>query len=138
MGRRNNPPHPLIRDHGRRLLENFRIDVLLFYLRLTFLGGLGVKSAENRLTFLAPAFGALVLLFFPILYRKGKGILLAAILALELVVWHSHASFQIFLLCPPVSRRTPDLAIRLPQPENRLPIRILFLPASKTVDRWGF
>jgi hypothetical protein len=102
------------------------MDVLLFHLRLTFFGGLGVKSAENRLTFLAPAFGALVLLFFPILYRKGKGILLAAILALELVVWHSRASFQIFVRWPPVSRRTPDPAIWFPWPENRFPIRISF------------
>ena len=74
------------------------MDALLFHLRLTFFGSLGVKSAENRLTFLAPAFGALVLLFFPILYRKGKGILLAAILALELVVWHLVPPFK-YLCC---------------------------------------
>ena len=66
--------------------------------RLTFFGGLGIKAAEDRLALLASALGAFVLLLFPVFHRKGEGILLAAILALELVVGHWLASFQMFML----------------------------------------
>ena len=89
------------------------MDVLL-YLGLAFPGSLGEKPAEHRLPLFAPAFGALVLLFFPLFYGKKEGILFAAILALELIVRHRRASFQIFMLWTPVPRSTPDLDLRLP------------------------
>jgi hypothetical protein len=92
MGRRNNPSHPLILDFGLRNFENFKMDVLLYW-GLAFSGGLDKKTAEHRLPLLAPAFGALVLFFFPLFYGKKKGILFPAILALELVVRHRRASF---------------------------------------------
>jgi hypothetical protein len=61
---------------------------------LTLFGSLGEKAAENGLTFLAPAFGTLVFPLLPVFYGKVKRIFLAAILALELIVWHTVASFQ--------------------------------------------
>jgi hypothetical protein len=136
MGRRKNPSHPLILGPGLRNFENFKMDVLLYW-GLAFSGSLGEKTAEHRLPLLAPAFGALVLLFIPLFYGKKKGILFAAILALELVGRHRRTSFKIFLLWTPVPRRTPDLALRFLWSENRLPTRVLTSAASKTVDKYG-
>lgn len=136
MGRRNNPSHPLILHLDLRNLDNFRMDVLL-YLGLAFSGSLGEKTTEDRLPLLAPAFGAFVLLFLPLFYRKKKRIFFSAILALELVVWHRRASFQIFILWTSVSRWTPDLDLRLPWSEKRLPIRVLTSAGFNTVDKYG-
>jgi hypothetical protein len=65
---------------------------LLLCAGLTFLRGFGIKIPKNRLTLPAPAFGTLVLPLLPVLYWKEQGILLVAVLAFELIIWHRRTS----------------------------------------------
>ena len=136
MGRRNNPSHPSILNPDLRNLDNFKMDALL-YLGLAFSGSLGEKTAEHRLSLLTSAFGTFVLLFFPLFYGKGNGILFTAIQTLEFIVWHLLASFLIFMQYLPIPRRTPDLDLRLLRSEKCLPIRVLTSTVFKTVGKYN-
>jgi hypothetical protein len=61
---------------------------------LAFLGCLGVKITEDRLALPAAALGTFVFPLLPLFYGKRNGVLLVALLALELVVWHGNSSFK--------------------------------------------